>query len=450
MDKFGQKTAAVGRDATRSSSKFAGFAKSIGAIAAPVALGAIATKIVQVGTDSIRAASDLQQSFGAIDSVFGKNSRAVKAWAADAANSVGLAKSQYANLAVVLGSTLKNTGVENFAGKTRDLIKLGADMAATYGGSTKDAVNALASALRGETDPIERFGVSIKQSAVNAELARRGQDKLTGAARTAAEQQARLALITRQSAAAHGAFARESDTLQGAQQRLGAKVENLKAKLGTALLPVMSKVVGWLSKTATGSNTTGKVLRKLASIYVSYIAPIFAGMRKGWGIVSRAFSESTGKGHGLGKVLGLLGQAAKKLAPIIGAIIGKAFVLLGRGIAIGIRAVDKLIGAFSSLIGWAKKVGESIGKIFDKIGKVGEKAAGLFRAAPHLAGGGLARASGAGYLAGAGGLTFSPTLVTSPTIVVRVGRRDLYATVEAVVGDVLRERDRRAAGGVRP
>src|SRR5699024_7547715 len=141
----------------------------------PAATGALLA-VGALGKKAFDAASDLQQSTGAVTSVFGEQADAVRQYAAGAAESVGLAKSQYQDLAAVLGSQLKNLGLpmENVAGQTQDLIGLGSDLAATFGGSTSDAVAALSSLLRGERDPIEQYGVSIKQADINAQMAKMG------------------------------------------------------------------------------------------------------------------------------------------------------------------------------------------------------------------------------------------------------------------------------------
>jgi phage-related protein len=213
---------------------------------------AVAGAIGAFGAAAVKSASDLQQSMGAVDSVFGKNAGTVKAWSQDAATNVGLAASEYQNLAAVIGSQFSNLGVpmDQVAGKTNDLITMGADLAATYGGTTAEAVEALSSVLRGETDPIEKYGVSINQAAIAAQMAKDGTEDLTGAQGKAAKTQATLALLSEQSAKATGQFAEEQDSAAGQAQIAAAQYENMKAALGTALLPAISAVMGALGKLA--------------------------------------------------------------------------------------------------------------------------------------------------------------------------------------------------------
>jgi hypothetical protein len=219
------------------------FGKVAGAVsaAAAVAVGAI-------GVKAVKSASALEQAMGGLGAVFKNNTPQMEEWANKAASSVGLAKSEYASLATVLGAQLKNMGVstEQLGAQTNDLVGLGADLAAQFGGSTSDAVSALSSLLRGERDPIERYGVSMNEAAVKAKMAEMGLSGLTGESEKNAKLQATLALLYEQTADAQGAFARESTTLAGAQQRLSAGTENLYATLGTSLLPAVTAVTAAL------------------------------------------------------------------------------------------------------------------------------------------------------------------------------------------------------------
>jgi len=227
----------------------AGAALKSMAVPAGVALAGI----VAFGKGAVDSASRVEQAMGAVDSVFGKNATQVKQWASESATSVGLSKSAYAEMATVLGAQLKNMGIpmDKVAGQTNDLIGLGADLAATYGGTTADAVEALSAALRGETDPIEKYGVSVKQADIAAQQAADGTDKLTGAAGKQAKTMALLKLVNKQTADAQGAFNRESDTAAHSAQVTAAQYEDMKATLGEALLPAISSVTAALGKLAT-------------------------------------------------------------------------------------------------------------------------------------------------------------------------------------------------------
>lgn len=216
---------------------------------ASVAAGAVAVGIAAAAREAYQAASDLQQSTGGTEAVFGAQAAAIQDYAKKAAGAVGLSKNSYQELANVLGSQLKNMGTsaDQLVPQVNNLIGLGADLSATYGGTAADAVSALSSLLKGETDPIERYGVSIKQSDINAQLASQGLDKLTGSAAKQAQAQAVLALLSQQTSSAVGQWAAQMDTAAESQQIATAQWEDAKATLGEALIPTMTTVNGLLA-----------------------------------------------------------------------------------------------------------------------------------------------------------------------------------------------------------
>jgi phage-related protein len=230
------------------------------------ALGFFAVdKVTGFFKDSISAASDAQQSFGATQTVFGKYARTVIKESKSAADAYGLSANDFRESSNLIGALLKNQGVaqDQLAGKTKTLVGLGADLSATYGGTAKEAVEALSSAFKGEFDPLEQYGVSLKQSTINTEAyalanvkTQSAFGKLSVAQQRQFAQQATMKILMQQSAAAQGQFGKQTNTLAEQQQIAAAKFDNLKAKIGTALLPVMTKFFGYLSGTAVPAIST--------------------------------------------------------------------------------------------------------------------------------------------------------------------------------------------------
>lgn len=217
-----------------------------------VASGAAAAAYGAFAFDAMKSASELQQATGAVEAVFKDQADGVMEMAKNAAQSVGLSASEYANSSAIMASQLQNMGIsqDEVAGKTDELIRLSADLSSMYGGTTADAISAVSSLLRGERDPIEKYAVGIKQADINARLAADGLTGLEGEAAKQAETQAVLSLLFEQSSDALGNFARESDTAAGATQIAQAEWENAKATLGEKFLPIAVEAAEWLSRIA--------------------------------------------------------------------------------------------------------------------------------------------------------------------------------------------------------
>jgi len=214
--------------------------QAVTTLATVAAAGAAAIGVA--GAKAVSAAADLEQSTGAIEAVFKGGADQMKAFADTAASSVGLTKNEYQELGTLLGAQLKNggTSIDQLAGKTNDLIGVAADLSAQFGGSTADAGAPPSSAPKGGRGPAERYGVSLKQASIDAKAAELGFQKVGGSFDNEAQQAATLALIMEQTADAHGAFAREGDTLAHQVQVLKAHFGDFAAKAGTLVLPMVT------------------------------------------------------------------------------------------------------------------------------------------------------------------------------------------------------------------
>ena len=219
--------------------KFGEFAEKY-KIHATAALGGIGL----IAKESMAYAAEAEQSYGAVESIFADHAQGIIDKSKQAATEVGVSGREYRELSANMGAMLKNMGMpmDEVADKSQNLVGVAADLAATFGGTTKEAVESVTSLLRGETDPIEKYGVSIKQADIEARMAADGLDNLSGEAEKQAKAQTLLKLLTEQTAAAQGQFARETDTAAHKQQVATAKYNDAKEAIGTALLPIMAEL----------------------------------------------------------------------------------------------------------------------------------------------------------------------------------------------------------------
>jgi hypothetical protein len=110
--------------------------------------------------------------------------------------------------------------------------------------SPEDMLIGLRAALAGEAEPLRKFGVNISAARVEAKALEMGlaavKSELTDADKTMARYQIILADTARQ----QGDFARTSDGMANASRTLLANLEDLRAKIGVALLPVFEELIG--------------------------------------------------------------------------------------------------------------------------------------------------------------------------------------------------------------
>jgi hypothetical protein len=219
--------------------RFGRVARHIGGVVAGAALAMLAG-FARFSVEAIKDASNLEQSLGGVQSVYKQFAGQMVAQSEMAAEKVGLSMEQYQRVGVLTGTLLKNAGIpmKQLADQTDTLVTLAADLAATFGGTVEEAANAMNAALRGEFEPIRRFGIALSQAQIIEKALMMTQKESATELTKRDKVLATQALLLKQGADASGQFARESDTLANRQQVLAAKFENLSANMGEKLLPI--------------------------------------------------------------------------------------------------------------------------------------------------------------------------------------------------------------------
>lgn len=197
--------------------------------------------------DSINVASDLGETRAAIGEVFGpKASKIIEDFASNAGLSLGQTTQEAFSGAQTFGVFGRAAGLadEELATFSTDLISLSTDLASFYNTSPEDAIEAIGAGLRGEAEPLRRYGVllsdaTLRQAAFDEGLIKSVKQALTPQQKVLAAQ----AAIFKQTGVAQGDFARTSGGLANQQRILAASFENAQVKLGTALLPAVTQLV---------------------------------------------------------------------------------------------------------------------------------------------------------------------------------------------------------------
>ena len=233
-------------------SSLAGLGGMLGKLGAQVAVAAVAFKGLSSAVDfvsaSVTQARDLERNLSALETVFGDLTGRMTVFTEDAYK-MGISQTDAARTATFLGSVLKQAGFEmgDVANETEKLTILAQDMATTFGYDTSEALTAMTALFRGEYDPIEKFGVALKQDEVNALLLAKGLGNLEGQEKLNAQQQVRLEQLYLRSADAAGAFAKQSGTLFVEQKKLTSAFTNLQAAAGAELTPAITGLMMALS-----------------------------------------------------------------------------------------------------------------------------------------------------------------------------------------------------------
>ena len=235
---------AFGVDANKG---FSGLTKST--LIAGAAIAGAAAAVGAFAYSAIQSASDFNEAISKNTVVFGAISKEIEGFARTANTALGISETAALAAAGTFAIFGKSAGLagkdlSNFA---TELVTLAADLASFNNTSVDDAITALGSALRGEAEPLRKYGVLLNDATLKAAATElgiySGNKALTAQQKVLAAQR----VIFLQTADAQGDFSRTSDGLAAQQKILGATFDDIQQKLGAAFLPIFLKVVTFLN-----------------------------------------------------------------------------------------------------------------------------------------------------------------------------------------------------------
>lgn len=352
-----------------------------------------AAAIASFGMDSVKQFAAVEDATGAAAVIFGTSMGQITAQAETAASTLGLSKQQVLEAAGTFGTLGKAAGLsgDDLAGFSTKMTGLAGDLASFKGTSPEEAVQAIGAALRGETEPIRRYGVMLDDASMRQEALRMGLIKTTKDALTPQQKSlAAQSLILKQTKDAQGDYARTADSTSNTLKTQQAQFENLQSTLGEQLAPALvsiarvgmqvidwiSQNVSWLGPLAAGIGiTTAAMLALNVAMSANPIGLVVIAIGALVGALIYAYQNSeafrnivNGAFQAIGKVARWLWNNA--LAPMIrGMITGFANVV--DGIAWMLEALGNVPGfewakgAASNLRGLAKDARTLAGNIKD-------------------------------------------------------------------------------------
>ncbi|MFP4074054.1 MAG: hypothetical protein ACLFVZ_08440, partial [Actinomycetota bacterium] len=241
-------TKSIGAEAQTASSRFSGLRSGISKLgpAASVAGVAATAAIGKFTADSIRDASNLQESINAINVVFGDSAEAIHDIGEESAQSFGLSRRAFGEFAVRF-SAFADQIADRDGRKVSDVVEemtgRVADFASVHNISLERAAEVAQSTLAGETEVFRRFGGDVSAAAVETKLL---EENIVSSGETISEQDkilGRYMLFMEQTADTAGDFQNTQGEMANAQRTFNAELEDTRAELGEELLPVMADLL---------------------------------------------------------------------------------------------------------------------------------------------------------------------------------------------------------------
>ena len=252
--------------------KFRDSMAGAGGLSAVISTGALSLAAGR----AIEAAKNAQEAASMFDEVFKDQADSTRKWSQELATTIGRSAYELQGQAAQFQQVL--TGMfpdrAQAAEMSRTFAALAQDVASFYNLSESDAVAKLRSGLTGEMEPLKQLGLVISATAVEAKALEMG---LAGSAKALTDQDkaaARAQLIIDGLADAQGDAERTAGGLANQQRALSSAVNDLYITMGTYLLPVATKIVGWLRDMVGAFNSLSPETQR----YIAYTAALAAAI----------------------------------------------------------------------------------------------------------------------------------------------------------------------------
>jgi len=215
------------------------------------ALGGVAVGAAMALKPMIDKAADVEESLSKNNVVFGDSARAVEQFAQRSLQAFGVTRREALEATGVIGTLGSAMGMAeaDSAKMATTLVGLAGDMASFNNASVEETLTAIQAGLRGENEPLRRFGVlldavTLKNKALEKGIIKNTKDALTPQAKALAA----YAVILEQTQIQMGDFERTSDSATNQQKLFAGAVDDLQVAIGEMLLPTFTAAAAWMNE----------------------------------------------------------------------------------------------------------------------------------------------------------------------------------------------------------
>lgn len=215
---------------------------------------AVSGALIGMGVLAVKSASDLEESFQAAEVTFKSAFGIVEDFAENTAGAFNLSQRAAFEYTAQLGAIFQASGLtaDASAKMSVETVQLVADLASFKNLEIDVALQKIRSGLVGEVEPLRTVGVLLNAATVEAKAMALGLADANGQISEGAKVQARFAVIMDQLSDAQGDVARTSGSVANQMRNVKQQFEDLRAEIGTQLLPVVQGMLSGLGRMIAG------------------------------------------------------------------------------------------------------------------------------------------------------------------------------------------------------
>ena len=315
---------------------------------------------------TIKAASDAVETVNKFEAVFKDQAPAAKAFADALAASVGRSKYAIYDALASLDAFFVGLGFGGSEARkfSQELTALAVDFGSFYNISDDEAMERFISALSGSAQVLDKFGVNIRQAALQEELLAMGVNKTWSEVSEAEKVQARFNVILKSMTAqgAVGDAIKTAGSFGNRMKALKGSLHDAAVEVGNALIPVLTTLVDKVVRIVDASKkwiteNTGLVrMIALAAVGVTAAGGALIALGAAATIAGMALGALATVGAAISSVFAALFTKAGLVAVAIAGVAGAIIYVSGSGA----KAIQWLSDSFNELRATASLVFKGI------------------------------------------------------------------------------------------
>ena len=194
---------------------------------------------------TVKQASDAEEAHNKFMTVFRDEGKAVSEWAKTYGTAVGRAQVDMETYLGTIQDTLVPLGLarKEATKLSKEIVKLGLDLASFNNEADRNALDNLQSALVGQSRAVLKYGVVVNQAQIQQELLNMGIERSYDLTTNQEKVQARLNIIFRSTTDAQGDLIRTQGSFENQSKALVSGIKDMNAQLGQVFIPTLVRAM---------------------------------------------------------------------------------------------------------------------------------------------------------------------------------------------------------------
>jgi len=225
------------------------FTGALKAIFSPIGLLAGAAGIGGLAVSALRLAGDVEETRDKMRFALGDIADETEEWVRRTARALGLNRNNVRQFVTDFSLQLQTaTDRATATDLARELTERAFDVESFFNVPIEEVFTSFRSGLNGSSEPLEKFNVNIRESALQAFILENGLARSKREIDDNTRRLARLQIILRDTAVAQGNLNDTSQSFTNQTRRFRNEVQNLVADIGSRFLPTATRILQGINK----------------------------------------------------------------------------------------------------------------------------------------------------------------------------------------------------------